>query len=186
MAFLDTLPVWALALMIFFLRIVDVSMGTVRMVAVVNGMTRLAVGLGFFEILVWVMAVSQVIARIGESPILILAYAGGYATGNALGILIEGRMAFGMVVLRIFTAKAGEQIAKVLRNKGQVLTTFDGEGRDGPVTLLFVTCPRRKQNELLALARKEDPNLFFTVERANAWRHRHGSVKNWHLLSKRK
>ena len=90
--FVTDLPAWALAGTIFLLRIIDVSLGTMRTITVVNGRLRLSVALGFFEVLVWVTAVSQVILRLRDHPILVLAYAAGFAAGNAVGILLERKL----------------------------------------------------------------------------------------------
>ena len=104
MQLLENLPVWLLAVVVFSLRIVDVSLGTVRTIAVVQGWIKLSVVLGFFELLIWIAAVSQVIARVKEQPILMLAFAGGFAAGNAAGILLERVLALGTCVVRIVSA----------------------------------------------------------------------------------
>jgi len=177
MDFIDTMPVWALALLIFGLRIVDVSMGTVRTISVVMGMVRLSVIMGFMEVLIWVVAVSQVIAHIDQSPFLPLAYATGFATGNALGILIERRIALGVVVVRILSPDSGFEIADTLRSMGQVLTTFTGSGRNGPVTLIFITCNRKDLPDILQVAQQVDPKIFYTVEPAREWS---GNLRSFH------
>jgi len=170
MAALDNLPVWILALIIFGLRIVDQSIGTVRTITVVQGRIPLSMALGFCEVTVWVVAISHVISRVGDSPFLVLAYAAGFATGNAIGIAIERRVGLGACVTRLISPHAGAEIAATLRDGGQALTTFDGEGRDGPVTMVLVTCPRRQLPGLLATARAIDPDVFYAVETARDWR----------------
>jgi len=190
MAALLDLPLWALAAVIFGLRIVDVSLGTIRVLAVVQGRIRLSVLLGFFEVGIWVVAVSQVIAGIRESPLLLLAYAGGFAAGNAAGILLERRLALGAVVLRIITHAADGRMAEQLRSHGHPLTTFRGEGRDGAVTLLYITCPRAALNAVLAEARGVDPDFFYVVEPAREWGHgfarTRSSTFSWHSLLKKR
>ena len=165
MMLLDTAPAWALALTIFGLRIVDVSLGTLRTITVVHGRVRVSVLIGFFEVLVWVTAVSQVIAHVDESPLLAVAYAGGFATGNAVGIALERRLALGTVVVRMITSAGAEAMASLLRGMGRVVTTFDGQGRDGVRTLLFTTCPRRDLPRVIDAAAALDPQLFYTVDR---------------------
>jgi uncharacterized protein YebE (UPF0316 family) len=166
---LNDLPVWALALLIFGCRVVDVSMGTLRTITVVQGRIRLSVVLGFFEVLVWITAVSQVITGVKDSPVLLLAYAAGFATGNAVGILLERRLALGAVVVRIISIETGNAIANALRADGWALTTFLGEGRDGPVTLIYLTCPRRELDAILVRARAVDPEVFYAVEMVREW-----------------
>jgi uncharacterized protein YebE (UPF0316 family) len=163
---LEALPVWALAALIFGLRVVDVSLGTVRTISVVQGRVKLSVVLGFFEILVWVTAISQVIVRLNEDPLLAVAYAAGFATGNAAGILLERRMALGTCVVRLISNNGGHEIAAAVRALGQPVTTFEGQGRDGARTLLYATCERRNLSWVLDRAREVDPHVFYVVESA--------------------
>jgi uncharacterized protein YebE (UPF0316 family) len=165
MEFLASLPAWQLGLLIFCLRIVDVSMGTVRTLAVVAGHVRISVLLGFFEVLIWVFAVSQVIQAAARSPLILLLYAAGFAAGNAVGILVERRLALGRRVLRIISAR-GEEIAQALRDAGQPVTAFRGEGRDGERLLLYALCQRREVPRWVGMARALDPQFFFVVESA--------------------
>lgn len=165
MEFLQTLPVWAVALLIFALRLVDVSLGTLRTISVVNGLIPISMIVGFVEILIWVTAVSQVVLRMQEQPMLMVAYAGGFAVGNACGIALERRLAFGSCVVRMISSLEGKRLADTLRAVGQVVTTFVGEGRDGPRTLLFTACPRRDVEKIVAAATAADPDLFYTVDR---------------------
>ncbi|MBN1961172.1 MAG: hypothetical protein JW841_09510 [Deltaproteobacteria bacterium] len=169
MDFITNLPIWALVIFIFVMRIIDVSLGTVRTLAIVNGRIKLAVFLGFIEVLIWISVVSQVIIRIHEHIVVALAFAGGFATGNAVGILFEKKLALGNAVVRIISAGSGEAIVKAIREAGQTATTFAGQGRDGPVTLIYIRCSRRKISEFITLARKLDPQSFCAVERADSW-----------------
>jgi len=167
MDFLYTLPVWITALAIFFLRICDVSFGTLRTIAVVNGRSRLAVFLGFFEVLIWITAVSQVIASVKSNPVLLIAYAAGFAAGNAVGIRLEKRIAMGSCVIRMISPHKGEEIAEKLRGIGFTVTTFDGMGRDGPRTLIFAMCPRKAAKMVVKTAKSIEPQLFYSVEPAS-------------------
>jgi len=168
MSFLMDLPLPWVAVAIFFLRCTDVSLGTVRTLAIVTGRTVTAMALGFVEVLIWITVVSQVVARIHESPWVAVAFAGGFAAGNGVGIFIERRLAFGDTVLRIISPHGGPSIAEHLRDMGQAVTTFTGAGRDGPVTLLYAACARRRVPELIRAARSIDPDLFYTTERADS------------------
>jgi uncharacterized protein YebE (UPF0316 family) len=137
------MPVWALAVCIFLLRISDVSLGTVRTLLVVQGRLTISVLIGFLEVLIWLTAVSQVIVRLRESPVLLLAYAAGVAVGNACGIVLERRLGIGQCVVRMIVAREGDAIAARLREMGHMLTSFVGQGLDGPRTLMFTACSRR-------------------------------------------
>lgn len=154
-----------LGVLIFCLRIVDVSIGTLRTIAVVNGRVPLSVGLGFFEVLLWVFGVSQLFTRIAESPLLILAYAGGFATGNAVGIAIERQLALGMVVMRMLSTNYGKNMVEALTSQGaEQITTFAGHNEAGIVTLIYMIAPRRRVHEITRSARQVDPTLFYTIE----------------------
>ncbi|MBU1699464.1 MAG: hypothetical protein KJ970_17585 [Candidatus Eisenbacteria bacterium] len=167
MPFIDTLPVWVLALSIFCLRITDVSIGTLRTIFVVQGRIRFSVLLGFFEVLIWITAISQVFSHVRQQPYLLLAYAGGFAVGNAVGIFIERKMALGTCELRIISVNRGGEIAEKLRSIGHTLTTFNGEGRDGPRVLLNIICSRREVGSILRAAREIDMEMNYIVERVS-------------------
>ena len=189
MEFIADIPIGLLVPFIFVLRIVDVSMGTIRTLAIVEGRIGVSVVLGFFEVLVWLVAITQVIVRLKESPFLPLAYAAGFAAGNAAGILLEKRLALGSVVLRIISETRGSSIAEALRSAKQAVTTFDGAGRDGPVTLIYTSCPRAEMHALLGRAVEVDPDLFYVIERANAWGHGRAVVAHptgWRAFWKKK
>lgn len=164
MAFLDTLSLPLLALLIFLLRIVDVSMGTVRTIAVVHGRIKLSVFFGFVEVMVWLTAVGQVITRLDHSPLLVVAFAAGYAAGNAVGIMVERRIALGACVVRMISVERSREIAEELRAKGRRVTTFDGQGRDGPRTLVYVSCTRKDVPAVVSAGKEFDPHLFYVVE----------------------
>lgn len=166
MTLLDNYPLWAVALVIFGLRVVDVSLGTLRTIAVVHGRVALAVAFGFFEVLVWLLAVAHVLARVGQEPVLVLAFAAGYAAGNGAGVVAERWMALGNVVLRIISSARGQEVAAALRSLGQRVTSFEGQGRDGARTLLYATCARRDLDRVMSAAHAVDPELFYVVEHA--------------------
>lgn len=171
MDWISELPVWLLALTIFGMRVIDVSLGTIRTITVVGGMISLSVVLGFFESFLWLIAVQQAITRLNESPYLPVFYAGGFAMGNAVGIILERFLAFGYVIFRIISIDKGNEIAGKLREQyHQVLTTFEGMGKDGPRMMIFVSCERKRVSDMLKTALELDPELYYTVERANDWR----------------
>jgi uncharacterized protein YebE (UPF0316 family) len=167
-SFFIGLPFWATFLVVFFARAVDVALGTMRTISVVNGRLRLAVALAFFEVMLWGVAVGELITRLRDQPWLLFAFAGGVAAGSATGITIERRLALGTCVVRIIASAKGQEIAERLRELGQGVTTFQGEGRDGPRTLIYAHCPRRDLRSLLEAARAIEPNVFHAVEPASA------------------
>jgi uncharacterized protein YebE (UPF0316 family) len=167
MEWVASIPVWLLCIVIFFLRICDVTLGTVRTVSIVKGYLTLAAALGFFEVLIWILAVSQVIWRIKESFFLALAFAGGFAAGNAVGILVERRLAMGTAVVRIISMAHGPEIARAIREDGHEVSEFGGEGADGAVTLVYAVAPRRQTRQMLQRARSIDPSVLYVSEPAH-------------------
>jgi len=158
------MDLWPLAALLFFSRVADVSLGTLRIISVVRGRTLLSVCLGFAEMSIFIVALSQLVLNVSEHPLLILAYAGGFATGNASGIFLERRLAFGSSIILMISLEKGKTIAARLREMGQRLTTVEGEGRDGPRTMLYVTVARRDQERVIKAAREIDPKLFYVLD----------------------
>lgn len=153
-------------LLIFLARIADVSIGTVRTILTVQGRTTLSFILGFLEVTIWITVVSTVVHLVKETPILVLFYASGYATGNVVGILVERKLAFGMNMLRVISKNHGQELADLLRKKGQPVTVFTGQGMTGPVLELYIVCRRRDTKWILPLIKKIDPKAFYTIEAA--------------------
>jgi uncharacterized protein YebE (UPF0316 family) len=164
MSMLLQLPVWATAVFVFLLRIVDVSVGTIRTLAVVRGLIKISVVLGFFEVLIWTVAVSQVITRVHSEPLLLAAFAAGFAAGNAVGIALERRLGIGTCIVRIIVGERAEEVTRQLRGLGQSLVTFAGGGDSGPCTLVYAMCTRRDAQKLVHAARESDPELVFCVD----------------------
>ena len=153
-------------IVIFFARVCDVSFGTVRTILTVQGRSVLAFFFGLFEVLIWISIVSTVVLHIKESPVLVLFYGFGYATGNVVGILVERKLAFGLMVLRVITADTGQKMVEKLRSKGLVVTLFFGEGMNGTVTELYMAIRRKDLPWILSLVKEEDPCAFYITEQA--------------------
>ncbi|MCO6046563.1 DUF5698 domain-containing protein [Aeoliella sp. ICT_H6.2] len=159
-----SLPVWLVAILIFSLRIIDVSLGTCRTIAVVQGRIGLSVGLGFLEVLVWITTVANVIQHASSNAWLLLAYAAGFAAGNATGIYLERWLAMGMVILRLMSEGAGDELSDALGDKVTRVYEFDGSRNGQSVRLLYVPIQRRKAAALIAEAQRVDPHLFYAVD----------------------
>lgn len=169
MHFLDALSPVLLGCAIFGLRIIDVSIGTVRTLVMVQGRRGLSVFLAFFEVLVWIIAVSQVVSRIDTMPWLAPFYAGGFAAGVGVGMTIERRLALGRYVIRLISKFHGTEIATALRGQGRVLGTFRGETNEGPANLIYVSARGNRIPAIIELAREADPDVLFVIESASAW-----------------
>jgi len=150
-------------LVIFLLRIVDVSMATVRVTMIVRGPRWGAPLIGFFEILVWILAVGAAIQNL-SSPLHVIAYAGGYAGGTAVGMWVESRLAFGWGVVRTFTRGEEGRLASALRAEGYAVTEQAGMGKSGPVAVLYAVVRRRMIPHVLDIISRIDPSAFVTVQ----------------------
>lgn len=159
---LNEWPLPVMCLLIFLARIGDVSLGTLRTVAIWQGRRGMAWVLGFFEVLIWVYAVSQVIVNLNHWA-LAVSYALGFATGNYVGLTIEQWWAPGRQVVRFFT-RMGLDVAEQLRAAGFRVTTFEGQGRDGPVQSLYVESNRREVPRITEIARGADPHCYYVVD----------------------
>jgi uncharacterized protein YebE (UPF0316 family) len=177
-------------MIIFVARIFDVSIGTVRTIVTVQGRTVIAFVLAIFEIVIWITVASAVINQIKEKPVLVVFYALGFATGNVVGILVERRLAFGFIILKVITKNAGPEMADSLRKKGQPVTSFIGEGMAGPVTELYIACRRRDLKWILPQVKKMDEDAFYVVEQARdvskVLRPIHSPIGGWRSRSHRK
>jgi uncharacterized protein YebE (UPF0316 family) len=152
-----------LPLLIFLARICDVTLDTLRIIFVSRGMKFLAPVIGFFEVLIWLMAITQIFHNL-TSPVYYVAYAGGFAMGNLIGIWIEEKMAIGTVVIRIITQKDAAALLKNLKEQGYGVTHIDAQGAMGPVKIIFTIVKRKKIENVLTLIRRNNPGAFFTIE----------------------
>ncbi len=160
------IEVLLLGLLVFLARAVDVSLGTMRTIFMVQGRSRLAFLLGFCEIVVWLAVVTTVVQNVRATPLLGVFFALGFATGNVVGIAVERKLALGTLALKVFTRTAGESLAARLRRDGLRVTAFEGRGMRGPVTELYIVCRRRSVREILEIVRAEDPDAFYVTETA--------------------
>jgi uncharacterized protein YebE (UPF0316 family) len=151
---------------IFMARICDVSIGTVRTIITIQGRTTIAFFLAVIEIVIWMAVVSTVINQVKESPILVLFYAVGFATGNVVGIVVERKIAFGLSVFKVITRAKAKPLADRVRQMGQAVTVFTGEGIAGPVYELYIVCRRRDLKKLISVVMEEDPEAFYITEQA--------------------
>jgi len=158
----DWLGLVVIPLAIFGARIVDVSIGTVRIVFIGRGMGVPAALCGFLESLIWILAVSQILRNL-TAPLYYVAYAGGFAAGNYVGLLIERRLAMGKVILQLITQRPVDDILAVFRDMGLGATLTHGEGLQGPVHVVHSVTPRRRLREALNRIHEVHPKAFYTV-----------------------
>jgi uncharacterized protein YebE (UPF0316 family) len=150
-------------LVIFGLRIVDVSLDTMRVLSAVRGARWVAAGLGFFQALIWLVVVGNAIRHL-DSIWHILGYAGGFGAGTLVGISIENALAYGLATVRVVSREGGVEIAEALRQRGYGVTEFGGQGRDGRVEILNSVVQRQDLEEIMRIVDRWDPGAFVTVE----------------------
>ncbi|MBT8197353.1 MAG: DUF2179 domain-containing protein [Acidimicrobiia bacterium] len=152
-----------LVLLIFSMRVVDVSLGTLRIVMLMRGLRGVAGLLGFFESLTWVLAAALVLDNL-DSPFKVVAFAAGFATGTVLGSTIERWLALGKRILRVVTSIDSPDVAPALRRLGHGVTVINGEGLQGDVRIAFSVIPRKAYPEVMERIRALNPDAFVTVE----------------------
>jgi uncharacterized protein YebE (UPF0316 family) len=149
--------------LIFMARICDVTLDTLRIIYVSRGMKFAAPMIGFFEVLIWLMAISQIFQNL-SNPVCYVAYAGGFAMGNFIGIILEEKMAIGTVVIRIITQKEALPLIEVLKTNRYGVTHVDAQGVMGPVKIIFTIVKRKDIDRVLEIVRTCNPMAFFTIE----------------------
>lgn len=150
-------------LLIFLSRIADVTIGTIRIVFVSKGFKFLAPLLGFFEVFIWLIAMSKIFENL-DNWVYYVAYAGGFATGNYVGLRIEERMALGFVNIRIITKLPGEYLIQKLSNSGYGVTNIKAEGGKGPVNVIFCVIKRKSIAKVVEIVKEHNPKAFYTIE----------------------
>jgi uncharacterized protein YebE (UPF0316 family) len=154
---------WAAALLIFCLRITDMSLDTMRVLFVVRGQRKVVWFLGFLQSSVFVLAITQVLSNL-SNPLVVLGYAGGFATGNVVGMTIENRLAVGHVQLQIISKARGTALATSLRNAGFGVTEITARGKDGAVRLLSTNVLRKDLMRARGIVNETDSEAFITSE----------------------
>ena len=152
----------AIPLLIFCARMLDVSLSTIRIILVSRGLRRVAPFIGFFEALIWLFAISQVMQHL-DRWINYVAYAGGFAAGTWMGIFLEGRIALGLLAVRIITPDDATDLIQRMRDGQFGVTDFAARGVKGNVRLIFSVIQRRDYTRLVKLIEETHPRAFITT-----------------------
>ncbi|MCK9208018.1 MAG: DUF2179 domain-containing protein [Salinivirgaceae bacterium] len=150
-------------LLIFIARICDVSMGTVRIILVAKGLKKIAPIIGFFEVLIWILAISKIIQNL-DNWICYIAYAGGFATGNYIGMKIEEKLALGHELVRVITKREAFDLVHALKNEGYGVTFIPAEGTQGLVGVVYIIVTRKKIPSVIEIIQTHNPNALYTIE----------------------
>ncbi len=153
-----------LPLMIFCLRICDVTLDTLRIIFMTKGYRNLAPVIGFFEILIWITAISRTMQNLNNNWLYYVAYAGGFAMGNYVGMLVDEKLAIGHELIRVISRTGSGVMAEGLRTAGFGVTTIKAFGMEGEVEILFVVVNRKNLKNAIEIIQKHNPTAFFTIE----------------------
>jgi len=156
--------IWVvIPLLIFFARILDVSIGTLRIVYISRGQTVLAPILGFFEIVIWLVAMRQIFSHL-DNLAYFFAYAAGFSMGNYVGMIIEQKLAVGMQVVRIISQNGTDDLLAGMKRIGLRYTLIEGKGANSTVKLIFTVLKRKDFPLIYELINQHTPKAFFTRE----------------------
>lgn len=156
-----------LPLLIFVARVADVSIGTIRIVLFSRNKKFLVTLLGFVEVTIWLLAVRQVIINL-TNPICYLAFAGGFAVGNYIGLVLEEKIALGHAIIRVITRKKADDLFHYFISHGYRITRIPAEGSMGEVDVLFTIIKRNQINRVIDIIKQYNPNAFYTIEDVKA------------------
>ena len=166
-SFYEENTVWMLPLLIFFARVADVSMGTIRIVFLARGRRILAPLCGFFEVLVWLLVIAEVMRNL-DSWVNFLAYALGFTVGNYVGLWIEEALAMGLLSVWVITGDDSSALLAHLKETHYGLTQVGARGALGKVRVLVMVVPRRNLKKVLKTVREFNPKAFITVHDVRA------------------
>ncbi len=149
--------------LIFLSRVLDVSFGTIRIVMISKGHKLWAPILGFFEIFIWLLAISRVFQNL-DNWVCYFAYAGGFACGNYVGLLIEEKLAVGIAKIQIITRKNANQLIANLIEAGYGITHHEAKGSSETVSIIYSIVNRKEIEKVQEVVNKTNPMAFYSVE----------------------
>jgi uncharacterized protein YebE (UPF0316 family) len=152
-----------LPFLIFIARIMDVSLGTIRIVMVAKGQKIWAPVLGFFEVLIWLVAISKIFENL-DNWMCYFAYAAGFATGNYIGLIWEERLAMGIVKIQIITRKKADKLIANLKAAGYGITFHEAKGATENVSIIYSIIKRTEIKKVEEIVKDTNPNAFYSIE----------------------
>lgn len=154
-------------LFIYFAKVSDVTLATIRMIMVVKGRRVQAALIGFFEIIIYILAIGKVLTEL-DNPINVIAYALGFASGNYMGIFVEEKMALGSIIVQVISQGNSMKLVEKFREEGFGVTVVEGYGREGMQHLLNIMMQRKNLSKLYQILDDHDKKAFVTITDARA------------------
>ena len=156
-------------LLIILSRVVDQSIGTLRILFFTKGLKSIAPILGFFEVFLWFLIANQILTKYPhldsiESFLVYFAYALGFALGTYMGIVLDNRLSIGKSIIRVILSVNNSDLETTLRNKGFGVTTATARGKDGKVKILFIAINRTELQTVIDIIKSISPSAFYTIE----------------------
>jgi len=152
-----------LPVLIFLARICDVTLGTIRVIFISKGIRYLAPIIGFFEVIIWLLAIGQVMNNLTNLASY-FAYGAGFAAGTYVGMVIEEKISIGLVIVRIITPDDPSPLLQCLRTMNYGVTSVDGTGGIGPVKVIFSIVRRQDLSKVIGIIKQFNPKAFYSVE----------------------
>ena len=149
--------------LILLARVADVTIGTARVIFVSRGYKLMAAAAGFWEVLIWLLAIGQVMKNL-TNPMCYIAYATGFAVGNFVGILVAQKLSLGVVLVRILTHESADLLIESLKSGDYGVTSLDGRGAFGPMKVIFTIVRRHRVDDVVKIIQTHNPNAFYSVE----------------------
>lgn len=160
---LDFFHLVIIPFLIILARVLDVSIGTLKIILISKGYRSVSAVLGFFESFIWILVVSQIMKKL-DNYYYFAAYGTGFALGTYIGVSLERAISLGQVIIRVITRYPGEQLAQYLMDNNYSVTKVSGEGRYGPVNILFLVVMRKQIDEVVEIIKEFNPKAFYTIE----------------------
>ena len=152
-----------LPLLIFLARIIDQTLGTLRLIFISKGYKQIAPIMGFFEVIIWVLAIGQIMKNL-DNVLCYIAYGGGFAFGNYIGMYIEEKMSLGNVVMRIIPTKNSDDLINFLKSRDYHVTVVDTENKEEKGHMIFSVIKRQDIHDVIKKVNEFNPNAFYSIE----------------------
>ena len=178
----ETFSLVILPILIFFARIIDVSLSTLRIIFISRGYKHVSTVIGFFEVLIWLIAIGQIMQNL-TNPVNYIAYAGGFASGTYVGMCIENRLKMGNRIIRIITKKRPNKLIKYLKTNGYGVTVVEAHGGSGPSKVILTMIKRKDLEHVTRIIKDFNPNAFYTIEDVKYVSK--GKIPSYHYKEKR-